>query len=384
MRRLSLFTLETFFLAAVFTGPMSVSSEAAEPITIGAINPLTGTCAVQGRDMKRGEELALEEVNAAGGINGRPLKIIWEDTASNADQGMNAVRKLVEKDKVPLIIGAYSSGVSLPTGEWTNTKKVIQISVASTAPELRKIGPYFFNVIGLDEVMGIKLAEFALESDAQTYASLVVDNPFGRGIETWTEKTIIKAGKEWTGALRYKENQDDYKADLERLFAKKPEVVFLTAYGTDARRILEQADKMGLKPSKGWYADYMTMWYHEAVPKTAEGIKGLVVGRHTGSRFKHYQEAYWGRYGLVYQKMYQRPVMQTAFGAYAYDATWIAALALKMAGSSDTDAIARALHTVSKDYDGATGDKSFDKDGMQVVEYYQRMVYSDGKLVPYK
>jgi ABC-type branched-subunit amino acid transport system substrate-binding protein len=56
----------------------------------------------------------------------------------------------------------------LPTGQWTNSKKVIQISVASTAPELRKIGPYFFNVIGLDEVMGIKLAEFALESDAQT------------------------------------------------------------------------------------------------------------------------------------------------------------------------------------------------------------------------
>jgi branched-chain amino acid transport system substrate-binding protein len=384
MRRLSLFTLETFFLAVVFIGLMSVSSEAAEPMTIGAINPVTGTCAVQGRDMKRGEEVALEEINAAGGINGRPLKIIWEDTASNADQGMKAVRKLVEKDKVPLIIGSYSSGVSLPTGEWTNSKKVIQLSVASTAPELRKIGPYFFNVIGLDEVMGIKLAEFALESDAQTYASLVVDNPFGLGIETWTKKTIIKAGKEWTGALRYKENQDDYKADLERLFANKPEVVFFTAYGTDAKRILEQAYEMGLKPSKGWYADYMTMWYYEAVPKTAEGIKGLVVGRHSGSRFKHYQEAYWKAYGLVYQKMYQRPVMQTAFGAYAYDATWIAALALKMAGSSDIDEIARALHAVSKDYDGATGEKSFDKDGMQVVEYYQRMVYSDGQLVPYK
>jgi branched-chain amino acid transport system substrate-binding protein len=104
----------------------------------------------------------------------------------------------------------------------------------------------------------------------------------------------------------------------------------------------------------------------------------------TGARFKHYQEAYWKKFGAAYQKMYQRPVMQTAFGAYAYDATWIAALALKLAGSTKTDEIAKALHKVSKEYEGITGDKSFDQDGMQVIEYYQRMVYQDGRLVPYK
>lgn len=79
-------------------GGMPFGASAAESLVIGAINHLTGTNAVQGRDMKRGEELALEEINAAGGINGRPLKIIWEDTKSNADQGMQAVRKLVYQD----------------------------------------------------------------------------------------------------------------------------------------------------------------------------------------------------------------------------------------------------------------------------------------------
>jgi branched-chain amino acid transport system substrate-binding protein len=368
--------------AVMLSGTNAGLTSAADPVVIGAINPLTGTNAVQGRDMKRGEELALDEINAGGGINGRPLKIIWKDTRSNADQGMQAVRQLVEKDRVPLIIGAYSSGVSLPTGRWTHSKKVIQISVASTAPELRNIGPYFFNAIGLDEVMGIKLAEFALESDARTYASIVVDNPFGLGIETWTEKTVKKAGKQWVKSLRYTENQDDYKSTIESLFADTPEVVFFTAYGTDAELILEQSYKMGLKPSKGWYAAYMTMWYHDVVPKTAEGIKGMVVGRHSGPRFKHFQEAYWKKFGVAYQKLYQRPVMQTAFGAYAYDATWMAALALQMAGSTDADEIAAALHKVSISYDGATGDKSFDQDGMQVIEYFQRMIYQDGRLVP--
>lgn len=77
-------------------------------------------------------------------------------------------------------------------------------------------------------------------------------------------------------------------------------------------------------------------------------------------------------------------LFEETFGAYAYDAIWMAALALKRADGSKPDKIAKALHQVGMAYEGATGDKSFDRDGMQVVEYYQRMVYQEGKLVPYK
>ena len=375
MRRLLLSLVGVFFLGAMLIAGMSASSEAAEPVIIGSISPLTGTNAVQGLDMKRGEQMALEEINAAGGINGRPLKIIWEDTESSAKGGMDAVHKLVEINKVPLIVGAYSSGISLPTGQWTNSKRVIQIAEASTSPKLREIGPYFFNIIGLDEVMGTMLAEFSLESGARTFASITVNNPFGIGIEIWTKKTIDKAGKKWLEAVRYDEKKTDYRAEIERLFAKKPEVVFFTAYGTESKLILKQAYEMGLKPSKGWYADYPTMWSNEVIPVSAEGIKGLKIGMTGGTRLKEYQAAY--------QKRYGKEAKQTAFGAYAYDATWIAGLALSMAGSADTDKIAKALHIVSKVYGGVTGDKSFDQDGMQVTDYYQRMVYKGGKLIPY-
>ncbi len=373
----SLFTRMGFLLlAALFAIGVVGTAQAQEAVVIGSIGPLTGTNAIQGQDLKRGEQLALEEINAAGGCGGRPLKIIWEDTESSAKGGMDAVHKLVEVNKVSLILGAYSSGISLPTGQWTNSKKVIQISEASTSPKLREIGPYFFNVIGLDEVMGTKLAEFALESGAETFASITVNNPFGIGIEIWTEKTIKKAGKKWVEAVRYDEKKVDYRAELERLFAKKPEVIFFTAYGTESKLILKQAYEMGLSPSRGWYADYMTMWSNEVIPESAEGILGLVIGPSGGTRLAHYQAAYKKRFGA--------DAKQTAFGAYAYDATWIAALALAMSGGTNTDSIAKALHAVSKVYNGVTGDKSFDQDGMQVVDYYQRMVYKGGKLVPYK
>jgi branched-chain amino acid transport system substrate-binding protein len=376
MKRIAWFVMAASFFAAIVIAGVSSPVCAAEPIVIGSINPLTGTNAVQGLDMKRGEQLALEEINAAGGICGRPLKIIWEDTESSAKGGMDAVHKLVEINKVPLILGAYSSGISLPTGQWTNSKKVIQIAEASTSPKLREIGPYFFNIIGLDEVMGTNLAEFALESGAETFASITVNNPFGIGIEIWTEKTVKRAGKTWLEAVRYDEKKTDYRAEIERLFAKKPEVVFFTAYGTESKLILKQAYEMGLKPSKGWYADYPTMWSNEVIPVTAEGILGLEVGLTGGTRLEKYQAAY--------QKRYGKEAKQTAFGAYAYDATWVAALALSMAGGTNTDEIAKTLHVVSTVYSGVTGDKSFDQDGMQVTDYYQRMVYRGGKLVSYK
>ncbi len=375
MKRFALSIVGVFFLTGVLIAGMSFSIDAAEPVVIGSISPLTGTNAVQGLDMKRGEQMALEEINAAGGICGRPLKIIWEDTESSAKGGMDAVHKLVEINKVPLIIGAYSSGISLPTGQWTNSKKVIQIAEASTSPKLREIGPYFFNIIGLDEVMGTMLAAFALESGANTFASITVNNPFGIGIEIWTKKTIDNAGKKWLEAVRYDEKKTDYRAEIERLFAKKPEAVFFTSYGTESKLILKQAYEMGLKPSKGWYADYPTMWSNEVIPVSAEGILGLKIGKARGVRLEQYQAAY--------QKRYGKGAKQTAFGAYAYDATWVAALALSMAGSTDTDKIAKALHIVSKVYGGVTGDKGFDQDGMQVTDYYQRMVYKGGKLIPY-
>lgn len=368
-------------LGAVFLVVMSLAAtpgicRAARAVVIGAINPLTGTNAIQGSDMQRGEQLALDQINAAGGVNGHPLKILFEDTESTPRGGMDAVHMLVNVNKVPLIIGAYSSGVSLPTGQWTNSQKVVQISVASTSPELKKIGPYFFNAIGLDNVMGTKLAQFAMESGANTYASITVNNPFGIGIEIWTKKTIEKAGKQWVDAVRYDEGKTDYRAEVERVFAKKPQVVFFTAYGTESKLILKQAYQLGLKPSVGWYADYMTMWSNEVIPQTANGIRGLVIGPAAGMRYDAYQKAY--------RKKFGPEAKQTAFGAYGYDATWIAAIALNMAGSTNPHKIVKAMHTAGEVYNGVTGDKSFKKDGMQVTDYYRRMVYENGKLVPFK
>jgi branched-chain amino acid transport system substrate-binding protein len=362
MKRLAI--LGTIVLLITSVG-LPISGIAKEPVVIGSISPLTGTNAVQGNDMKNGEQLALEEVNAAGGVLGRPLKILFEDTESRPKGGIDAVHKLVEVNKVPAIVGAYSSGISLPTGEYTNAQKVVQIGVASTSPGLRKIGPYYFNSIGLDEVIGTELAKFAMEdSGAKRFASITVNNPFGIGIEIWSKAYVEQHGGEVVTLVRYDERKPDYRAEIERLFSKKPEAIFFTAYGTESKLILKQAYELGLTPPKGWWADYLTMWVNEVIPETAEGIKGLECGIGFG-KYDHYRNAYKERFG-------KEPM--TAFGAYGYDAVWLVALAINFANSTKSDDIRKALFPVSRIYYGATGEKSFDKDGMQVTENYVRYI----------
>jgi branched-chain amino acid transport system substrate-binding protein len=253
------------------------SSIAQEPVVIGSISPLTGTNAVQGSDMKNGEELAMEEVNAAGGVLGRPLKILFEDTESRPKGGIDAAHKLVEVNKVSVIVGAYSSGISLPTGEYTNAQKIVQISVASTSPALRKVGPYFFNSIGLDEVMGTELAKFAMEdSGAKRFASITVNNPFGIGIEIWSKAYVDTHGGEVVTMVRYDERKPDYRAEIERLFSKNPEAIFFTAYGTESKLILKQAYEMGFPRAGGLITSQCGST--KSSRRRQEGSKALIRG----------------------------------------------------------------------------------------------------------
>ncbi len=374
LSRMGLLLMVVLGGATLFSG-MTGLVAAEQQVTIGAIYPLTGANSSPGTDMKRGSELALEEINAAGGVLGEPLKVIIEDTESRPEAGIEAAHKLVEVDKVPLILGAYASGTSLPTGEYTNAQGVVQIAVASTSPALRDIGPYFFDVIGLDDVLGQVLAEGAMQDTGATkWGSITINNPFGIGIEIWACRYVEEHGGECISKIRYERFKTDYRAELQSLFRENPEAVFFTAYGTESRLILKQAYELGLSPPQGWWADYMTMWVAEVedIPEVAEGIKGWIAGTEPA---EHFLASYREKYG-------EDP--PTVWGGYAYDATWIAAMAINFAGTADPDAVGVAIPIVAKRYEGVTGDKDMDEDGMQVREEVRWRMYHEGELVPYE
>ncbi len=377
--------------AALLMGAVAAPSAMAQTIKIGVLTPLTGTNAVQGEDILDGIKLAVKRINAGYEIPmkdgstvkvdpaklGGKLDLIIGDSESRPQSALVSARKLVSVDKVPVVVGLFASGICVPTGQFANSQKVVEISAGCSSPELRKIGPYFFNMLGLDTIMGKATGKFAFEdSGAKTFASIVPNNPFGVGMEIQSCKEIEKLGGKCITKVRYELGKSDYQPDVRRLMSKHAGAVLFTAYGTESRLILKEAFQMGISV-KNFYADYPTMWSHvvSKTPQIAEGIKGLSPG--AGSKFLDTE------YNEPYEKAYGHPPT-TVFGAYAYDSVMLTALAIEKAGKATSDAIKDNLIDVSKTYKGVTGDKTMDKDGMQINEDYRHVIYHDGKLVPYK
>ncbi len=369
-----------------------VSPASAADIKIGVLVPLTGASAIQGKDISRGVQLAVDHINQGYEIAlkdgstvkvdpktlGGQIKLIVEDTESRPASALDAMRKLANVDKVPVVLGILSSGVCVPTGQFAQKAKVVEICSSSTSPELRKIGPYLFSAMGLDDLMGRALADFAhKDSGAKTYAVLGTNNPFGVGMEIQSCKQLedTKAG-ECITKVRYEEGKSDYNADLRRTVSQDPGAVLFTAYGAEARLMLQEAYQQGIQVSKNWYADYPSLWITDIqkTPQIGEGIKGLEPGS-TGPAYETYAADYKKAFG-------ENPT--SVFGSYAYDSAMLVALAIHKAGAANADAIRDALIPVSQNYAGVSGDKAFDQDGMQKSESYRAVIVKDGQMVPYE
>jgi branched-chain amino acid transport system substrate-binding protein len=383
------FALPAFAAAGALTAFLGVS-EAGAQVRIGQFTPLTGASSVVGLDMQRGVELAIERVNKGyavpqksgtqqigPGLLGGPVQLIVEDDESRPPAAMDAVRKLVNVDKVNVVLGEYSSGRTLPTGQFTNENKVIHISIGANSPTLRDVGPYFFNAIGLATAQAPVLVGLAQKvTPGKKIATLLPNNPFGVGLEIATCEAAAAAGAECVSKVRYEEQKTDYRPELRQLTGPNPDAVIFFAYGADAALILRQAFELGLDAAGKWIGTEVSSWSSDVLeaPQIAEGIRGI---EHDVSG-----DFYQSEYASAYQEKYgEAPT--TAFGAFGYDAAMLAALAIADAGSTDPDKVRESLLKVSKTYKGLTGDLSFDDDGMRLTQDYGYFVFKDKSLQPF-
>ncbi|MGN6100300.1 MAG: ABC transporter substrate-binding protein [Devosia sp.] len=371
-----------------------LSGASAAGVNFGLFTSLTGSSAVVGQDMQRGAQLAIDQINAGydvpmkdgstvkvgPGLAGGQVTLSVEDAQSDPKAAMDAVRKLVEVDKVPVVLGEYSSGLTLPTGQYTNKQHIVQISIGANSPMLRDIGPFFFDMIALNNVEGPPMVDIAVKDlKAKSFATMVPNNPYGVGLEQALCDAAKAAGGACATTVRYESNQTDYRAQLQQISGANPDAVFFFAYGSDATLLLKQASELGMEPGKNWFGPEMSNWVNEVsanpdISKIAEGIRGIDFS--VGGDFydKTYAQPFQAKYNA-------KPA--TDFGGFAYDATMVAALAVNAAGSADPEAIQKQVIEMAGKYKGVTGDKSMDKDGMQVNATLVDEIYKDGKLVPY-
>lgn len=366
--------------ASALSLTLMAGANAQEPAEIGVLLPLSGPNASNGAKTLAGVNAALAEINELGGVlGGRELKLIVEDTESKPQPAIEAVRKLVDVNKVPLVLGDISSSVTVPTGKYTISKGMNQITIAATAQAQRDIGDGLFTMLATNDVLGVKMAEFVVEdAKPETVALVYMNDPFGVGMARATESGLKTLGVEIAADLALEPAKTDYRAELQRLVRAKPDAIITVAFGDTARVILKQSFELGvLKQAQGrWYQSYVSAGTSKCIPEICEGIKGLDITAEPGTRYDSIIERI--------SETTDGEVELDWFTSVGYDSVWVAALSLNFANSMDPQAIQRAIPKAMEIYRGVTkSDFSVDADGIQVSQQYGRRIYTDGALIDY-
>lgn len=358
--------------ALALTGCSSgnVASESDDTITIGAVLPLTGSSATIGADQQRGIELAVADINANGGVDGKEIVVEIEDSQGTAAGGLDAARKLVSAQGVPAVLGEYSSGVTIPIGSYLQEQGVVHMNIGSSSPDIAAIGDYSFSDIGLDTLASSFTAQQIIENGYTSAAIVAPNNSYGEGVESTLTDAFEELGGTITDSVLYTEGQTDYRAELERAAKSKPDVFVYSAYGQDSALINQQGFELGLMKTP-WYGIYLTMCVGDSDPSVVEGQIGMDVN-YTGPDGDDYVTAYEDAYGEG---------LVSSYSAYAYDAVMLTAHAIKTGRSTDAADIRDALAGLTEPFGGVTGPISFDDDNQRVEQPYATMTVVDGAPV---
>ncbi|MGH2825642.1 MAG: ABC transporter substrate-binding protein [Actinomycetota bacterium] len=341
-----------------------------DTIKIGAVLPLTGANATIGEDQERGVQLAVDEINAEGGVMDMDLEVLVEDSAGTPEGAIDAARKLVDTEGVPVVLGEYSSGNTLPMAQFLQREGVVHINVGSSSPDLQEVGDYSFGVIGLDDVAGAFTADKAYELGYRSAAFLAPNNPYGQGILEETKNRFEELGGTIEESILYTEGKNDYRNEVQRLAAADPDVMIYTAYGTEAATINRQAFEFGVSEDIPFFCVYLTLCAADSEPPTVEGQRGIEVN-------------YIGPGGEDYQSMYEEEFGEnftSTFNGYLYDAVQLSALAMEEAGSAEPDAIRDALPEVDTQYEPVTGAIEFDELNQRSEQPYIFVEVVDGEV----
>lgn len=400
IKRLS-FNKHWFRVAAltVISAAMATPS-LAEDIRIGALMPMTGDLQAYGETSFNGIKLATDQVNADGGVlDGRQVKIEVGDTQTAAQPSIDAAQKLVSIEKVVGIVGALSSGNTIPVAKSVTSKAgVPQISSASTSPAITPLEDkdFLFRTVPSDAFQGIALAQVAREAGYKNLAIIYVNNDYGEGLANSFTQAFIKQGGQVSSSVPYEQGKASYRGELLQLAGDGAEALLLIGYPENGITILRQALEEGFF-NKFVFTDGMK------APEIINAIGAQYLNGSIGTAPQALSDSdAYQRFVSAYEKQYgelpPKPFIDTA-----YDATLLLLLAVEEAKSTDGSAVRDALRTVANppgtqilpgewvkakelldkgediDYVGASGSVNFDERG-DVAGTFAHWVITDGKI----
>ncbi|MBM4377949.1 MAG: ABC transporter substrate-binding protein [Deltaproteobacteria bacterium] len=328
---------------------------ASDVILLGEVGSLTGAEATFGQSTHEGIQLALEQANAAGGVNGKKLEVRVYDDQGKPEEAANAAVRLINQDKVKLILGEVASTNSLAMADKAQAAKVPMVSPSSTNEAVTQKGDYIFRVCFIDPFQGYAMAKFARETLKLQNVAVLQDNKsaYSTGLTGVFQLRFAEMGGKVAGVESYSKGDTDFRAQLTALKKAKPDGIYIPGYYTDVGLIARQAQELGLKAvllgGDGWESEklfelggsavdgsYYTNHYSPDSPNPAtQAFISAYKAKHNGK-------------------------VPDSLAALAYDAANVAVAALRKSKSLEGPDIRDAL-AQTKDFDGAAGKLTLDE-----------------------
>ncbi|MCR4790299.1 MAG: ABC transporter substrate-binding protein [Treponemataceae bacterium] len=342
-----------------------------DTIKIGGVAPLSGAVAVYGVECKNGIDLAVEEINAAGGINGKMLEFVCEDDEGDSAKSVSAYKKLVTQDKTKLIIGSLTSGCTISITAQAQANKVVQIAPAATAVTVTEAGDYIFRACYTDPFQGRVSGKFAADNLKAKKAAILYDigNDYSVGLMENFVSEFERLGGTVVAKESYNTGDKDFNAQLTKIKNQNPQVVYLPDYYSTVALIAKQLRAQGINTpivgADGW--DGLTENAGDEV------LNGYYSNHYTDDSDSPSVQ----KFVKNFQKKYgKRP---NSFAALGYDSMYMLKDAIVKAGTTDSTAVRDALKATDGDY--VTGHLTFDENRNPVKSAVMvELVKKDGKL----
>ncbi|MCW2278364.1 ABC transporter substrate-binding protein [Heliophilum fasciatum] len=361
-------------------GAKAPSGAQGNEILVGANFELSGPVATYGQSTYNATVLAFDEINAKGGVLGKPIKLIKYDNKSDKTESANVATKLITQDRVSVLVGPVTSGSTLSVIPVATQHKVPVVTPTATSPDVtvdpntKKVNDYLFRACFLDSFQGRAAAEFAMKKGQKAAILISQSDEYSKGLGKYFGETFKAKGGTIVAEEAFNPDDNDYMAILTKVRAENPDVIYLPAYYEAVGKIVKQARGLGITVpfigSDGWDS-----------PKLAEvaGVENLSNCFFTNHYTPQDPDPAVQAFVKAYQAKFEGQTPD-ALAALAYDGARLVADAITRAGSTEPEAIKQAL-AATKDFPAVTGKFSLNethdpikaivvielKDGKQIV-----------------
>lgn len=352
-------------------------------VKIGFIGPLTGDYANYGTLCRQAVEMAIDEINAKGGVNGASIKLFAEDSEGDSQKALAAMEKLSSSDKVCAIIGPVLTGETFSVAERAQAEGIVIITPSASHKDITNVGDYIFRTTPSDGLQGEVAGKYWSQVLGYTkLAVLYAKNDYSQGLYESMSEAFTQDGGQIVAAETFMVGDKDFKTQLTKLKNTDAQAIYLPDYTAEMAQILEQAAQLGIDKPFLSGDGFLSEEIYSLAGQYTDGVVYTASARvEESNKNKEFKDAYTARWGIG----------PDSFATNAYDATYILVSVIEKVGT-DRKAIKTGMEQV-KDFEGVNGIINFAPNGDLVAyqgiyevhgttpEYLGAFAVEDGKLV---